>query len=63
MKRALTHLGYAAIERPNGQLLRVTHRKEGIGAAGDLETPAIIMATTTTIQPYAVAHEVRLLGA
>lgn len=58
---AIVVLGLAALERPNGDQVRFTHAKEGIGASGDLLTPGIVLATTVRVQPYEVEQTLRLL--
>lgn len=50
-----------AFQMVNGDVVRFSHRKEGLGAIGEAETPGVIMETTIA-QPHEVRHRVRLLG-
>lgn len=49
----------------NGDEVRFSHRKEGIGATGDVETPGVVMETRTLVDDdsptYQLEHLVRLL--
>lgn len=54
----LTH-----VQQDNGDEVRFTHRKEGIGLTGETGTPGVLMSMTYTEQPKELVMRVRLLDA
>jgi hypothetical protein len=50
------------VEDQNGDPLRITIRKEGLGLAGETLAPAVLMRHATRVKPYEVQHTVRMLA-
>ncbi len=48
------------VQLPNGSPVRFTHRKEGLGVVGELESVGVLVQTLTRVQPYELVHKVRV---
>lgn len=52
-----------AIPDHNGDPIRFSHRKEGLGATGETATPGVLQHTVVTVKPYEIRQTVMLFRA